>query len=353
MNNILELKGKRFVQAARRPGSNGASMNSKSYVTTELLTRLEEKLKLIKKFWEEEQKPFNGVLISVHYNKIVAKSNRIAGLFKGSDSNLAIVGAKFNNEKTKHIITYFLDSYDLDRTITFLSLANSTICSLFQDGITKTIFDNDSLFNRINAKTHHISKSSFRQIIADVSYIEDFEVERAPQQFKDSIITLYDTKMDTKLLLVFIVLNIANVIIQTVKSIATVKCGKVSAAVINAVAYGLYTYVIVLTANDSIDLLAKCFIVAGCNFVGVYVVKLIEEKARKDKLWKLELACPIVHHDDLHALLKEYHIPHNYVEAGKWVIFNCYCATQEDTQIVTDLGKKRECKFSAYESKTL
>ena len=30
--------------------------------------------------------------------------------------------------------------------------------------------------------------------------------------------------MDTKLLLMFIVLNIANVIIQTVKSIATVKC---------------------------------------------------------------------------------------------------------------------------------
>ena len=51
--------------------------------------------------------------------------------------------------------------------------------------------------------------------------------------------------MNTKLLLVFILLNIANVIIQTIKSIATVKCGKGVAAVVNAVAFGLYTIVTV------------------------------------------------------------------------------------------------------------
>ena len=155
-----------------------------------------------------------------------------------------------------------------------------------------------------------------------------------------------------KLLILFIVMNVLNVIIQTVKSICTIKCGKAVAAVVNAVAYGLYTYIVVLTMCD-LPLLAKCLIVAGCNFIGVFVVKLIEEKARKDKLWKLELCSPIVHADDIHNLLKERDIPHNYVEAGKWVIFNCYCATQADTRIVTDIGKKRECKFSAYESKTL
>ena len=34
--------------------------------------------------------------------------------------------------------------------------------------------------------------------MADVSYIDDFEIEKATQQFKASIITLYDTGMDTK-----------------------------------------------------------------------------------------------------------------------------------------------------------
>ena len=56
--------------------------------------------------------------------------------------------------------------------------------------------------------------------------------------------------MDTKLLIIFIALNIVNVIIQTVKSIATIKCGKTLAAIINAVAYGLYTVVVVYTVCD-------------------------------------------------------------------------------------------------------
>ena len=48
--------------------------------------------------------------------------------------------------------------------------------------------------------------------------------------------------MEMKLLILFIVMNVLNVVIQTVKSIATIKCGKTVAAIVNAVAYGLYTY---------------------------------------------------------------------------------------------------------------
>ena len=45
-----------------------------------------------------------------------------------------------------------------------------------------------------------------------------------------------------EMLIIFIVLTILNVVIQTIKSIATIKCGKWAAALVNAVAYGLYTY---------------------------------------------------------------------------------------------------------------
>ena len=82
MNNILELKGKRFVQASKTGKGGGASMNSKKVVTSEQLLRLGDKIGEIKEFWKQEKKLFEGILISVHYNKIVAKSNRIAGLFK-------------------------------------------------------------------------------------------------------------------------------------------------------------------------------------------------------------------------------------------------------------------------------
>ena len=159
--------------------------------------------------------------------------------------------------------------------------------------------------------------------------------------------------MDTKLLLVFIVLNIANVIIQTVKSIATVKCGKVSAAVINAVAYGLYTIVTVYLMCE-LDLYLKAGIVALCNLVGVYVVKLIEEKARKDKLWKVEATVPFYETDHLHAELKDELIDHNYVEnVGNWSIFNIYCPTQEQSRIAKQILGKHQAKYFVSESKTL
>ena len=99
-NNVLELRGKRFVQASRKGGSGGASMNSQRNVTASDLSRLQSKVEQIKNFWRGEARPFQGILISVHYSKIAAKSNRIAGLLKGTDSNEAVVGAKFNTEKT-------------------------------------------------------------------------------------------------------------------------------------------------------------------------------------------------------------------------------------------------------------
>ena len=197
MNNVLELKGNRFVQAPKSVSGGGPAMNSKVVVTSQKLNKLTSKLFQIKDFWTHENRPFNGILISVHYNKIVAKNNRIAGLFKGDQSNYAIVGAKFNAEKTKHIITYFLSIDDLYNSIDMLYKSDEVISSVFKDGITKAIFDN-YVTDKINFKKYGLTKSLFKQIVADVSYIDDFEVEKATQQFKESIITLYDTGMDTK-----------------------------------------------------------------------------------------------------------------------------------------------------------
>lgn len=200
MNNVLELKGKRFVQASKTSSGGGASMNSKKIVTAEQLLRLIERISQIKEFWKQEKRPFEGILISVHYDKIIAKSNRIAGLFKGKDSNYAIVGTKFNKEKTKHIITYFLDMEDLDKSVELLLKTSDIIKVKFQNGIDKVTFDDRKKIDKIPFSRFSITKSTFKQVVADVSYIEDFEVEMATRQLKQSIITLYNTHTDTKML---------------------------------------------------------------------------------------------------------------------------------------------------------
>lgn len=158
--------------------------------------------------------------------------------------------------------------------------------------------------------------------------------------------------MEMKLLILFIVMNIVNVVIQTIKSIATIKCGKTAAALINALAYGLYTYIIVLT-NCDLPMLAKCLIVASANFVGVWVVKYFEEKARKDKLWKVEMTVPKKHFDEVCAALRIAKVPYNYVDIEKYVLVNCYCATQQDSANIKDFMKNYDVKYFVSESKTL
>lgn len=196
MNNILELRGNPFTQSSKPGNGGGPSMNSQKEVSTKHLIKLKTQIEEIKNFWKNEPKPFNGVLISVYYNKIVAKSNRISGIFE--KSNDAIVGAKFNNEKTKHIITYFLESEDLDSSIEKLSNAAKILDKKFAGILTKKIFDQKEIFNPIEFKNLSLNVSPFKQIIADASYIESFEVERATLELKQSIITIYDVKKNTK-----------------------------------------------------------------------------------------------------------------------------------------------------------
>lgn len=159
--------------------------------------------------------------------------------------------------------------------------------------------------------------------------------------------------MATKLLILFIVMNVLNVIIQTVKSIATIKCGKTAAAAINALAYGLYTYIIVLT-NCELPLFAKCLIVASANFVGVWVVKFFEQKARKDKLWKVEATVLRMYTEDLHSTFDKLDISHNYLEnVGKYTLFNIFCETQRESALAKEVLEKYKAKYFVSESKTL
>lgn len=154
-------------------------------------------------------------------------------------------------------------------------------------------------------------------------------------------------------LTLFIVLNIANVIIQTIKSIATIKCGKTVASIVNAVAYGLYTYVVVFMNCDDLSLFWRAVIVALSNLVGVFVVKYVEEKKRKDRLWKVELAVPFRNATTAENLIRENKISYNAVIVGDWVMFNTYCENQKQSSKMAEISRVVGGKISAYESKAI
>lgn len=154
------------------------------------------------------------------------------------------------------------------------------------------------------------------------------------------------------MLVSFIFFNILNVVIQTAKSIVTIKCNKWVAAVVNAVAYGLYTYIVVLTASD-INLWFKIITVALANLVGVFIVKWVEEKKRKEMLWKVEFTIKKELLENVKTLLILAKIPHSYIEIGKNVIVNAYCATSKESESVKEIIKKYNAKYFVSETKIL
>lgn len=153
-------------------------------------------------------------------------------------------------------------------------------------------------------------------------------------------------------ILIFIICTLANVVISTIKSVMTIKGGKVSAALWNALSFGLYTYIVVLTATAPVSTLWKVIITAACNLVGVFCVKLVEEKMRKDRLWKVDMT--IIDNGftaaAMHGALNEANIPNHYFSAGKHAVFSCFCNTQADTTKALDIGKIYNAKTFASET---
>jgi hypothetical protein len=159
--------------------------------------------------------------------------------------------------------------------------------------------------------------------------------------------------MDRNLFILFVVLNVLNVIMQTVKSLATYKCGKGVASLVNAVAYGLYQVILVYAVCD-LPLWTKVIVVALANLVGVYVVKVVEIKNRKDKLWKVEATVLRGWTTLLHSELVKADISHNYLEnVGKYTLFNVYCNTQKESAKAKEILNEYGAKYFVAESKTL
>lgn len=160
-----------------------------------------------------------------------------------------------------------------------------------------------------------------------------------------------------KLIILFTVCTAINVVLSTIRSIMTVKGSKMSASLTNAICYGFYTWVIVLTSGDGIPLWQKMLITAICNFIGVWIVKAIEEKRTPEKLWKVEITLPcekIGSADYTKEIFEhEHNIPCNYTQVGNWWAFNCYCENGKQVDYLKDICMKLNGKISAYESKTL
>lgn len=150
------------------------------------------------------------------------------------------------------------------------------------------------------------------------------------------------------LLLIFTLLTIANVIFSTIKSIVTVKGSPLTASLTNGLYYGYYNVVLMYTVA-AFPLWQKVVITALCNVVGVFIVKYVEERAKKDRLWRVEATVPHKYIEAVHFDLRD--IPHSYIDIEKYGIFNIYCATQKESAKVKTIIDQYEAKYFVTESR--
>ena len=122
MNSLLQLKGtfEQLPYKSDRPQYKNLPVGKTIKVTQ--LEKLKRDLMDLREFWDKEN-VFSGALVSVYYNKIAAKSNRIDTLLTKSKvtANSTVVGARFSNGKSpKHIITHYVSFEIIDKSIEYL-----------------------------------------------------------------------------------------------------------------------------------------------------------------------------------------------------------------------------------------
>lgn len=202
MNEILQLKG------TFEPGKNGpmgpTNLPKNKFVTVEHLMNLKNDLMNVQKFWQNEKLQINP-LVSVYYNTVVAKSNRIKGILESSSkkNNDTIVGAKFTDENNpKHIITHCLESYKLEAAIENLAYVISAVQNYFGNVISHdTVEDiNSKKYKKLfeDETKIKVSRTRFVNTIVDAFYVEKFGVDQDVSDMNETaIVTIYETGTKT------------------------------------------------------------------------------------------------------------------------------------------------------------
>ena len=166
---------------------------------------------------------------------------------------------------------------------------------------------------------------------------------------------MFTTIITTTLFWQFVILNFVNVLINTARSLTTVKGGKWVASVMNAFCYGYYTVIIVITATYEMPLLMKCIAVAIVNFIGVFTIKFCEEKMQKEKRWVFLATAKIENNAivEVAKKLKALEIKLLYTEviADELYSLQIFSNTRKESEMITAILENYNIKFSAIETK--
>ena len=163
---------------------------------------------------------------------------------------------------------------------------------------------------------------------------------------------MFENLTFTQFLLLYLVLQIVYVILNTVTNIAKIKCSKIVASTISAICYGFYVIVVVATACNQ-PIWVKVVLTAITNLIGVYIGMWVMEKLRKDRLWQIEITVT----DELEVYnldvgLRKSKISYNIVKCENGdMVFSVYSKSQKESELIKkELAELKTAKYIIHQS---
>lgn len=119
----------------------------------------------------------------------------------------------------------------------------------------------------------------------------------------------------TAYIITFVVCQFINVALNTIKTIIMHKEEKISSSIINAITYGFYAIIVVMTAS-ALPLWVTIVITIVTNLIGVYGSMWLLERFKKDSLWEIVANIKVDKRelDLFESYLGGYDIPYNLVK---------------------------------------
>ena len=155
-------------------------------------------------------------------------------------------------------------------------------------------------------------------------------------------------------IVVFFVCSLINVILNTLKTIIMHKEQKISSTIINAITYGFYAIIVVMTAS-ALDLWITILITIVANAIGVYGSMWLLEKFKKDSLWEIVATTDRMNLEEIREYLNICEIAHNYNLVDNYknsqVVFRIYSENQKQSIETKFILDKFNAKYIVHEER--
>lgn len=152
-------------------------------------------------------------------------------------------------------------------------------------------------------------------------------------------------------MVLFVILNLVNVILGTMRSILTVKASPTVAMLINTISYTFYAGIVKMTSGQSMAIVL--ITTALTNIVGVYIAKWLVSLRHKDRLWVIDVTTNGLNKFALANDLSIFKIQYSQFDIlnSNLVNFRIYSYTQRDSQRIRRILKRYEVKYNITETK--